>query len=156
MESNMRKSIALILLVAVMAAQSIATGQKRGKTRGLTEEQRIIHVLNRLGFGARPGDVERVKALGLENYINQQLNPDKIADSVAENKIKDLAALNLTTAELYEKYPQPGQLLRRLQARGMLPENLAEARENRIKGGANASAGEMPKDDPKKNQTPPD
>jgi uncharacterized protein (DUF1800 family) len=155
MESNMKKSIALILLVTMLAAQSIATAQKRPKTKGLTEEQRIVHVLNRLGFGARPGDVERVKALGLENYINQQLNPEKIADSVAENKIKDLTALNLTTAELYEKYPQPGQLLRQLQARGMLPEDLAEARENRVKGGANANAGEMPKDDPKNNQTPP-
>src|ERR1051325_10185263 len=155
MESNMRKSIALILLVAMLAAQSIVFAQKHPKTKGLTEEQRIIHVLNRLGFGARPGDVERVKALGLENYINQQLNPEKISDTVAENKVRDLNVLNLTTAELYEKYPQPGQLLRQLQARGMLPENLAEARENRVKGGANANAGEMPKDDPKNNQTPP-
>src|SRR5689334_9254335 len=112
MESNMRKSITFILLVAMLAAQSIAIAQKRPKTKGLTEEQRIVHVLNRLGFGARPGDVERVKALGVENYINQQLNPEKIADSVAENKVKELTALNLTTAELYEKYPQPGQLLR--------------------------------------------
>jgi uncharacterized protein (DUF1800 family) len=39
----------------------------------------------------------------------------------------------MTTAELYEKYPQPGQLLRQLQAKGMLPEQLAEARENRTK-----------------------
>ena len=75
MESNMKKSIALILVLAVMAAQSIATAQKRSKTQRLTEEQRIVHVLNRLGFGVRPGDVERVKALGLENYINHQLNP---------------------------------------------------------------------------------
>src|SRR5215216_3237886 len=156
MESNMRKSIAFILLVAMTAAQSIAVAQKRPKNKGLTEDQRIVHVLNRLGFGARPGDVERVKALGLENYINQQLNPEKIADSVAENKIRELSVLNMTTAELYEKYPQPGQRLRRLQARGMLPEDLAEARENRVKGGANANAGEMPKGDPQKNQTPPD
>jgi uncharacterized protein (DUF1800 family) len=53
----------------------------------------------------------------------------------------------MTTAELYEKYPQPGQLLRQLQARGMLPEDLAEARENRVKGGANATPAEMPKND---------
>jgi uncharacterized protein (DUF1800 family) len=159
MESNMRKSIAFILLVAMTAAQSITFAQKRPKTKGLTEEQRIVHVLNRLGFGARPGDVERVKAVGLENYINQQLNPEKIADSVAENKVRDLNALNLTTAELYEKYPQPGQLVRQLQQRGMLPEDLAEARENRVKGGANAAPGEMPKNDsmeaPKNNQTQP-
>ena len=115
----MRKSIALILLLAITSTQALVSAQKRPKAKGLTEEQRIVHVLNRLGFGARPGDVERVKALGLENYINQQLNPEKIEDSVAENKVRDLSVLNMTTAELYEKYPQPGRLLRQLQARGM-------------------------------------
>lgn len=119
MVSNLRKSVALILLLAITSTQALISAQKRPKTQKLTEEQRIVHVLNRLGFGARPGDVERVKALGLENYINQQLNPEKIADSVAENKVRDLSALNMTTAELYEKYPQPGQLLRQLQSRGM-------------------------------------
>jgi hypothetical protein len=102
-------------------------------------------VLNRLGFGARPGDVERVKAIGLENYINQQLNPDKIDDAVAENKVKDLSVLSMSTAELYEKYPQPGQLLRQLQAKGVIPADLEEARENRVKGGANAKSTDVPK-----------
>ncbi|HEV8169919.1 MAG TPA: DUF1800 domain-containing protein, partial [Pyrinomonadaceae bacterium] len=138
----MKKIVALLLLI--LLTQPIVFAQK---PRALTEQQRILHVLNRLGFGARPGDVERVKAMGLENYINQQLNPEKISDSVAENKLAELSTLNMTTAELYGKYPQPGQLLRQLQARGMLPENLAEARENRVKGGANAKPGEMPKDD---------
>ena len=90
-----------------IAAQSIVpvAAQKSTKTRALSQEQRIVHVLNRLGFGARPGDVERVKAMGLERYINQQLNPEKIADTVAENKIKDLTVLNMPAAELYAKYP---------------------------------------------------
>src|SRR5918996_2195277 len=139
-------SITLTLSIVAQSLVSVAA-QKPTKTRALTEEQRILHVLNRLGFGARPGDVERVKAMGLENYINQQLNPEKITDSVAENKIRDLNVINMTTAELYEKYPQPGQLLRQLQARGMLPADLAEARENRVKGGANSSSAEMPKND---------
>ena len=149
----MKKSLALILILAMTAMQplvSIAAGEKHAKAHKLTEDQRILHVLNRLGFGARPGDVERVKAMGLDNYINEQLNPDKISDSVAENKLADLTTLNMTTAELYGKFPEPGQLLRQLQARGMLPENLAEARENRVKGGANAAStkpGEMPKDE---------
>jgi uncharacterized protein (DUF1800 family) len=119
-----RKTIVVALVICLVFTQISA--QKRSKPRGLTEEQRIAHVLNRLGFGARPGDVERVKAMGLENYINQQLNPEKISDTVAENKVKDLAVLNMTTAELYDKYPQPGQLLRQLQARGMLPKEMAE------------------------------
>ena len=159
---ELRKIVALLLTPAILAGQIlVASGQKRARTAELTEQQRIVHVLNRLGFGARPGDVERVKAIGVENYINEQLNPEKISDSVAENKVRDLSALNLTTAELYEKYPQPGQLLRQLQARGMLPENLADARENRVKGGANANpnaganVGEMPKDDSKNSPAQP-
>jgi len=136
-----------MLLVALTAAQPLVSAQKRTKSQNLTEEQRIVHVLNRLGFGARPGDVERVKSMGLENYINQQLNPEKITDTVADNKVSDLNVLNMSTAELYEKFPQPGQLLRQLQARGMLPADLAEARENRVKGGANTSSAEMPKND---------
>jgi uncharacterized protein (DUF1800 family) len=94
--------------------------------------------------------------MGLENYINEQLNPDKIADTVAENKVKELGVLDMTTAQLYEKFPQPGQLLRQLQARGMLPADLAEARENRVKGGANSSpSAEMPKNESMPAQPPP-
>src|SRR5918996_49271 len=139
-------SITLTLSIVAQSLVSVAA-QKPTKTRALSEEQRILHVLNRLGFGARPGDIERVKAMGLENYINQQLNPEKITDTVAENKVKDLTVLTMPTAELYEKYPQPGQLLRQLQQRGMLPADLAEARKNRVKGGANASSAEMPKNE---------
>jgi uncharacterized protein (DUF1800 family) len=144
---NLQKSVAFTLLLALMAAQPLVSAQKRTKSPDLSEDQRIIHTLNRLGFGARPGDVERVKSMGLENYINQQLNPEKISDTVAENKVHDLNVLSMTTAELYAKFPQPGQLLRQLQARGILPADLAEARENRVKGGANSTPAEMPKND---------
>jgi uncharacterized protein (DUF1800 family) len=102
----------------------------------LNDEQRILHVLNRLGFGARPGDVARVKAMGLNNYIKQQLEPQKISDAVADAKLKDLSTLNMTTAELYEKFPQPGLLMKQLERRGELPAELAAARENRVKAGA--------------------
>ena len=144
---NMKKTVAIALLLALAATQPLVSAQKRAKSHDLTEEQRIVHVLNRLGFGARPGDVQRVKAMGLETYINQQLNPEKLVDTVAENKVRDLNVLNMTTAELYEKFPQPGQLLRQLQQRGMLPADLAEARENRVKGGANSTSTEMPKNE---------
>lgn len=116
-----------VLLVLASMATSLGSHAIASPAKKLTEEQRIVHVLNRLGFGARPGDVQRVKAMGLENYINQQLAPEKIDDAVAENKVRDLGVLNMTTAELYEKFPQPGRLLRQLQERGMLPKDAAEA-----------------------------
>ena len=122
-----KHALVVTLIFAIIATQLVVvTAQKRG----LTEEQRIVHVLNRLGFGARPGDVERVKSMGLENYINQQLAPEKIADTVAENKVKELSVLTMTTAELYEKYPQPARLVRRLQDQGMLPKDQDNPRQN--------------------------
>src|SRR2546421_980492 len=129
----------LVLLASIFAAgigaQNMKSPTKAGK---LSEDQRILHVLNRLGFGARPGDVERVKAMGLDKYIEQQLSPEKIDDSATEARLQNLETLRMTTAELYGKYPEPGQLLRQLQQRGALPADLAAARDNRVKGGANA------------------
>src|ERR1051326_357162 len=113
----MKKTVALILLL--LLTQPVVFAQKQH--RSLTEDQRILHVLNRLGFGARPGDVERVKAMGLDNYINQQLSPEKISDSAAESKLAELTTLNMTTAELSGKFPTPGQCRRRLQALGIFP-----------------------------------
>lgn len=129
----------LITSFAAVSGQSLKS-KSNAKAGKLSEEQRIVHVLNRLGFGARPGDVERVKAIGLDNYIEQQLNPQKIDDSATEAKLQNLTALRMTTPELYEKYPQPGQLLRALQQRGALPEDLAAARDNRQQNRANPDA----------------
>src|SRR2546422_10764307 len=71
--------LASTVAIGVRAQQMEASPKSAQKMRAttiarLSEEQRILHVLNRLGFGARPGDLERVKAMGVENYINQQLN----------------------------------------------------------------------------------
>src|SRR5687767_2730575 len=125
MQRFFRKTAVLSLIAAILGTQSIVSFST---TPRLTEEQRIVHVLNRLGFGPRPGDVERIKSIGLENYINQQLAPERIADTLAESKTQDLSALKMSTAELYEKYPQPGQLIRRMQDRGMLPKELSDAK----------------------------
>src|SRR5258706_15159171 len=145
------RRFAASLSIAALLASSFALGisaqnmtqNMKGPVRKpavkLTEDQRILHVLNRLGFGARPGDLERVKAVGVDNYINQQLSPEKIDDSASEARLQNLGTLRMSTAELYEKYPQPGQLLRQLQQRGALPADLAQARDNRVKGGANAA-----------------
>ena len=108
-------SLAALLVspfVAGISAQSMDARMKGPAARSaakLTEDQRIQHVLNRLGFGARPGDVERVKAMGIDAYINQQLWPEKIDDTASEAKLQNLESLRMTTAELYEKYPRFGE-----------------------------------------------
>ncbi|WP_394796956.1 DUF1800 domain-containing protein [Armatimonas sp.] len=68
----------------------------------LTEEQRIVHVLNRLGFGPRPGDIERVQKLGLKTYIAQQLHPETLKDDAVRTKTAGYEALKLTGLEIAE------------------------------------------------------
>jgi uncharacterized protein (DUF1800 family) len=131
-----RRGLTFLSIVALLSTTFVlgvsAEQMRKAKSR-LSAEQRTLHVLNRLGFGARPGDIARVEAIGIETYIQQQLDPAKISDAAAEAKVKDLATLSMTTAQLYEKYPQPGQLLKQLQRRGDLPADLAAARENKGK-----------------------
>jgi uncharacterized protein (DUF1800 family) len=155
------RGTALVLLLAIISGSvlPVAAQQKR-KSPKLSQDQKILHVLNRLGYGARPGDVERVRAMGIEKYINEQLNPDKIADRTVEAKVQNLGTLNMTTAELYEKFPQPNQLLQQLQRRGELPANIAAQQEPKnvplpkdgaMRDEAMTKDGAMPKDGPQPN-----
>ena len=42
----------------------------------------VVHILNRITFGPRPGDIEHVKQLGIQKYIEEQLNPGALSDPV--------------------------------------------------------------------------
>lgn len=133
---NMGRYVIAFVSVVALFASTLSLGitaNEKAKTNAkkLTEEQKILHVLNRLGFGARPGDVEKVKALGIEKYIEQQLYPDKISDVSVEAKLKNLEALNMPTDELFAKYPNPGALLNMLQQRNQLPKNVSDANKAR-------------------------
>jgi len=78
----------------------------------LTEDEAISHALNRLAYGPRPGDVERIKQMGLEKWIDQQLNPDSIDDSSLEARLQRYHTLRMSSKELLEKFPDAGQAAR--------------------------------------------
>src|SRR5215831_3713753 len=73
----------------------------------LSADEAILHALNRLAYGPRPGDVERVKQMGLAKWIEQQLNPNSIDDKAAEARLEDYRTLRMSTAKLIAEYPQP-------------------------------------------------
>jgi len=73
----------------------------------------VLHVLNRIGFGARPGDVERVQKIGLAAYIDQQLHPDKIDDSAMEARLAPFTTLSMSSRQLADKYYIPVLELRK-------------------------------------------
>lgn len=76
----------------------------------LSVDEAILHTLNRLAYGPRPGDVGRVKQLGLAKWIDQQLNPNSIDDKAVDARLEPLPTLHLSTAKLIEEYSQPKQV----------------------------------------------
>lgn len=114
MKHYFRKSVILVT-IAALTVPAFVIGAVPAREKSLTKEQKALHLLNRLGFGARPGDVEKVKAMGLEAYIERQLNPASIDDSIAEKKVVNLEIFKMTTAEVFAKYPNPGALIRMLE-----------------------------------------
>lgn len=114
--SAFSRSVVAALLFSLFSSSLIAANPNhRSVSKPLTEDQKAAHVMNRLGFGARPGDIERVKAIGVQKFIEHQLNALSIDDAVAESKVKNLEIFGMTTAEVFAKYPNPGALLRQLE-----------------------------------------
>ncbi len=66
----------------------------------LTPEQQIEQVLNRLCFGPRPGDVERVKSMGIATFISRQLNPESIEDAGLTGRLTGLRTTSMNAGEL--------------------------------------------------------
>jgi hypothetical protein len=75
----------------------------------LSADEAIFHALNRLAYGPRPGDVERVRQMGLAKWIDQQLNPNSIDDKALEARLENYPTLRMTSAKLIEEYPRPKQ-----------------------------------------------
>lgn len=82
--------------------------------REQTVDQQVQHVLNRLAFGPRPGDVEEVRAIGVDAWIARQLAPEKIDDAKSEQYVSQFASLTKTGEELIAQYPPAGVRLAQL------------------------------------------
>jgi len=80
----------------------------------LTEDEAVVHVLNRIGYGPRPGDIERVRKLGLEKWIQLQLHPERIDDSALAARLADYRTQQLSISQLVDQYPTPQIAAKRL------------------------------------------
>ena len=78
----------------------------RSDVRDLPADQQIIQALNRLTFGARPGDILKVRAIGLDQWIDQQLHPDKINDDALNSFVANYSALNQDQNNLLTQYAE--------------------------------------------------
>src|SRR5881394_2484655 len=108
---------AALLSVAPIGASAQRSGAKapqktviaRSDVRELPADQQIIQALGRLTFGARPGDVQKIRAIGLDNWIDQQLQPNKINDDAMSAFVSRYSALNQDQNDLLRQYAQQQQ-----------------------------------------------
>jgi uncharacterized protein (DUF1800 family) len=115
-------SVACVFSVGIdvpwLAAKTAAAKDKKPKQdpalknlpiTELSTDEAIFHALNRLAYGPRPGDVERVRQMGLAKWIDQQLNPNSIDDKALDARLEDYPTLRMSSTKLIAEYPQPKQ-----------------------------------------------
>ena len=107
------KSITVSVLAVAIAlfGTVLLAKDKKKKTQisasQMDERQQAIHALNRLTFGPRPGDVDRVLSMGVNKWIDLQLDPEKISDSALDSRLSQYRTLRMSNKELVENFPPP-------------------------------------------------
>jgi len=96
-------------LALLLASSGPTTARGEGAVPTHPDDRTIQHVLNRLAFGARPGDLDRVRRLGLSAYVDQQLNPARIPDAALDARLAQFSTLSLSTRELMDRYFLPAR-----------------------------------------------
>src|SRR3954447_23056346 len=104
---------AAVWLVAALATSAAATVP--------ADERTILHVLSRTSFGVRPGDLERVRSMGLQRYVDEQLHPERIPDAAMSARISGLPTITMTARQIAAQYELP-QIEARLKRRAAASE----------------------------------
>jgi len=90
-----------------------------------SDQRRALHALNRLTFGPRPGDVQRVMAIGVDQWIDLQLHPEKIDDSALAAHLEPLRTTRLSTKELAEDFPDGQEINQIISGKRAMPTDAA-------------------------------
>jgi len=134
-----RLSIILAVLAAACSQAPPRLGTTVPDTRGFadrsqTADQQVAHALSRLTFGARPGDAQRVREMGVDRWIDEQLHPERIDDARSDAWVDQFEVVKKTSTQLEADYQNPGALVNLLGAKakgGLTPEDSARLRDAR-------------------------
>ena len=121
----MMKPLRLTLVSAALLASSVLfTGNSSGRfDTKLSKDQQILQALNRLTFGPRPGDIEEVRRLGVDKWVDLQLHPDRIPENpVLEAKLKPLETLRMAPGEVLKEYMQRSPFIGVMRPTDVLPQ----------------------------------
>jgi uncharacterized protein (DUF1800 family) len=112
-----RRPLAVLLIAGFVTPLPVSAAKTAAPQ--MDDAKRVSHVLNRLAFGPRPTDFEKVRALGVDKWIELQLHPEKIDDSALEARIAPFRTLQMDSKQLVENFPPP-QVLKQI-AEGKRP-----------------------------------
>src|SRR5205807_9544767 len=111
--------------VGLIASVPLAAGKKKEKANSvpaqMEEQKRAVHALNRLTFGPRPGDMQRVMTVGVDKWIEQQLHPEKIDDSALEARLAPFRTLRMNARQMMQEFPPPGAIKAVMNGKRPLP-----------------------------------
>jgi uncharacterized protein (DUF1800 family) len=114
---SLLRSILLLIAGLLALLSTSAIRAQEGLSSMPADRDEIVHVLNRITFGPRPGDVELVQKMGLHNFIEQQLHPETIDDSAVEQEVAGFELLQMSPPQLSAMfYDEAKKNLKKLKA----------------------------------------
>ena len=137
-------TLVLTLVLQTIAGFLPVVAQRASKNPAMNADQRLAHVLSRLTYGARPGDFERVKAMGVEAFINRQLDPDSIDNAAVIAKLRRLPTLGMATPVIIEQYTPPKPVAFPSPAPAKSPDEKSVPPKSIAEIGEKQDAGKMP------------
>ena len=112
-----RRLFSAIAALAIIAGSQPDASQAERIPSPAADARTVVHVLNRLGFGATPAAIQAVKSMGVAAYVEAQLHPEKLADEAMTARLAALTTLSKSSQELAEEYFLPAIRARRQQQR---------------------------------------
>jgi uncharacterized protein (DUF1800 family) len=106
----------IVIAVALLVGGAAGNAEKRA-----VDDRTVAHVLNRMAFGPAPGDIQRVRAMGLARYIDEQLQPQKLADTAMRERLAKFETLTMTSRDIGERYANLEDLRRELRLQQPAP-----------------------------------
>lgn len=130
---NLRVTVAIAALAALIpgtgqAAFGAAPAAHKTATAGASaqtnDRAKALHLLDRMTFGPRPGEVQQVEAMGIDRWLDRQLHPKKIDDSELDQRLANYRAPFMSPQDLMLRFP-PRNLIRQA-LKGKFPVPRAE------------------------------
>jgi uncharacterized protein (DUF1800 family) len=126
----MKRRVLSILTISCLLAGSALYAKKKPKpvvpppVPQMTADQKALHALNRLTFGARPGDLDEIHKIGLQAWIDRQLHPSEIPENpMLEARLQPLDTLRMDAKDMVKHYPPPQTIKAIVEGRQPMPSN---------------------------------